>query len=185
MEQPLAPEIAPAPQPTPARPTTPRDPQDVLQQILAGLGIPATITLDTATGVTRLRIITPEPGRLIGKHGQTISQLQFLVNRILFRHDPNAPRVTIDCDGDDSGTPVPPVDNLLTKCAEAAGRVRRWGDSVLIGPHSQDERRRIQEHFAQDVEIEAISEGGDETANKKIMLRIRQTPIVAPGQKRS
>ncbi|MEI6084596.1 MAG: KH domain-containing protein [Verrucomicrobiota bacterium] len=182
MEQPLGTETAPAS--TPVRPTTPRDPQDVLTQILAGLGIPATITLDTQTGVTRLLITTAEPARLIGKHGQTLSQLQFLVNRILFRHDPNAPRVTLDCDGGGTAAPVQPTDDLLDKCTAAAGSVRRWGDSVLIGPYGTDERRRIEDYFAQDVEIEAISEGGAETAHKKIMLRIRQTPIIAPGQTR-
>jgi spoIIIJ-associated protein len=178
MEQPLVTDTAPAP--APVRPTTPRDPQDVLRQILAGLGIPATITLDTQTGVTRLLINTEEPGRLIGKHGQTLSQLQFLVNRILFRHDPSAPRVTIDCEGYRDRQ----NDDLINKCIEAASRVRRWGDSVLIGPYSPGERRRVEDHFAQDIEIEAISEGGDEAAKKKIMLRIRQSPIIAPGQKR-
>jgi len=175
MDQPLAPEIAPAP--IPVRSTTPRDPQDVLQQILTGLGLDAKITYEPP----RLMINTADPGRLIGKHGQTLSQLQFLVNRILFRHDPNAPRVTIDCEGyrDQQNN------DLLNKCAEAANRVRRWGDEVIIGPFTTIDRRVIHDHFARDVEVEAISEPGDEAARKKIAIRIRQTPLTAPGQSQS
>ncbi|MCG3147358.1 MAG: hypothetical protein PCFJNLEI_00797 [Verrucomicrobiae bacterium] len=175
MEQPLA------SAPVTARPTTPRDPQDVLQQILAGLGHEAQVTFDAQSTVPRLLITTAEPGRLIGKHGQTLSQLQFLVNRILFRHDPNAPRVTIDCEGyrDKQN------DDLLNQCSAAASRVRRWGDDVQIGPFGATERNIILEHFARDVEVEALSAPGDEAGRKNVTIRIRQTPLVAPGQARS
>ena len=166
--------------PAPVRATTPRDPQDVLRQILDGLAIPGTITVEKQENGLRLLVNTPDPGRLIGRRGQTIAQLQFLVNRILFRHDPQAPRVIIDCEGYRDRQ----NDELLAKVLEESDRVRRWGDSVLIGPYVQAERKVIEEHFSQDVEIEAIAEGGDETQKKKILLRIRQAPLHAPGQKR-
>jgi spoIIIJ-associated protein len=166
----------------PAQPpaTTPRDPQEVLQQILTGLGIEAKIEASTTPAGLRFLITTAEPGRLIGRRGQTLSQLQFLVNRILFRHDPKAPRVIIDCEGYRDRQ----NDELIHKCNEAANRVRRWGDPVQIGPFGPAERRAVHEHFATDVEIEAVSDAGDDTGKKTMTLRIRQTPLTAPGQSR-
>jgi predicted RNA-binding protein Jag len=53
---------------------------------------------------------------------------------------------------------------------------------VHIGPFAAFERRVIHQHFASDPEIEAISEEGDEAGRKKMTVRVRQTPITAPGQ---
>jgi len=76
----------------------PLDPREVLQKILDGLGLHTKVEVLTMDGSTLLHIATAEPGRLIGKHGQTLSQLQFLVNRILQRASAEAPRVTVDCE---------------------------------------------------------------------------------------
>ena len=171
-------DTTPAAESRPQSTGTPLDPKEVLENILNGLGLETKVEQSDLDGNLLLHITTPEPGRLIGRHGQTLSQLQFLVNRILFRHDPNAPRVTIDCEGyrDQQNN------DLLNKCAEAANRVRRWGDEVIIGPFTTIERRVISEHFARDVEVEAMSEPGDEAGRKKMAIRIRQTPLIAPGQ---
>jgi len=61
--------------------------------MLDGLGLHTKVEGLTMDGSTLLHIATAEPGRLIGKHGQTLSQLQFLVNRILQRASAEAPRL--------------------------------------------------------------------------------------------
>jgi hypothetical protein len=99
-------------------------------------------------------------------------------NRILQRHDPNAPKVIVDCERYRERA----KDDLLRRVLEAADKVRRWGDPVHIGPYSAFERRIIHRHFASDYELEAISEEGDEAGRKKMTIRIRQTPMTAPGQ---
>lgn len=154
------------------------DPRQVLQKILDGLGVQAKVEQFTEDGAPLLHITTDEPGRLIGKHGQTLGHLQFLVNRILQRHDPNAPKVIVDCERYRERA----KDDLLRRVLDAADKVRRWGDPVHVGPFSAFERRIIHRHFANDYELEAISEEGDEAGRKKMTIRIRQTPITAPGQ---
>jgi len=72
---------------------------------------------------------------------------------------------------------------LVKHALEAADKVRRWGDAVHIGPFSAFERRTIHQHFARDYELEAISEEGDEAGRKKMTIRVRQTPLTAPGQR--
>ena len=162
----------------PSAAATPADPCEVLQKVLNGLGLEAKVEQHIVDGAPLLRIATPEPGRLIGKHGQSLGHLQFLVNRILQRHDPSAPRVIVDCEGYRERA----NDELVRRALEAADRVRRWGDPVHIGPFSAFERRVIHQHFANDYELEAISEEGDEAGRKRMTIRIRQTPLTAPGQ---
>jgi spoIIIJ-associated protein len=164
--------------PAPARVATPVDPREVLQKILDGLGLQTKVDQQAMDGTPLLHITTAEPGRLIGKHGQTLGNLQFLVNRIIQRHDATAPKVIVDCEHYRERA----NDDLVQKALEAAERVRRWGDAVHIGPFAAFERRVIHQHFASDPEIEAISEEGDEAGRKKMTIRVRQTPLIAPGQ---
>ena len=155
-----------------AAPTSaPRDPRDVLQTMLNGLGLEATVERQDRNNQILLHISTAEPGRLIGRHGQTLSQLQFLVNRILLRADPNAPRVQIDCENYRNRQ----RDDVLVKVQEAAEKVRRWGEPVVVGPFGATDRRAIQDHFAADAELEAIPEAGDEAGMKKLTLRLKPT----------
>ena len=152
-------------------PSTPLpDSREVLQKML---GLHTKVEQFTMDGSTLLHIATAEPGRLIGKHGQTLSQLQFLLNRILQRMNPDAPRVTVDCERYRERQ----RDDILKKVVEAADQVRRWGDPVKIGPFSAFDRRVIHLHMEKDRELEAVSEGdGDEAGMKKMLIRVREKP---------
>ena len=161
-----------SPPPSPSAPATPAlEPREVLQQMLNGLGLQTKVESFTMDGSPLLHIATAEPGRLIGKHGQTLSQLQFLLNRILQRGNPGAPRVTVDCERYRERQ----RDDILKRVVEAADRVRRWGESVKIGPFNAFDRRVIHLHMERDRELEAISEGeGDEAGMKKMIIRVRE-----------
>jgi len=155
-------------------PSTPLpDSRQILQTMLDGLGLHTKVEQFTMDGSTLLHIATAEPGRLIGKHGQTLSQLQFLLNRILQRMNPDAPRVTVDCERYRERQ----RDDILKKVVEAADKVRRWGDPVKIGPFSAFDRRVIHLHMEKDRELEAVSEGdGDEAGMKRMVIRVREKP---------
>ena len=149
------------------------DPRAALQTMLDGLGLQTKVEAFTMDGSTLLHIATVEPGRLIGKHGQTLSQLQFLLNRILQRMSPDAPRVIVDCERYRERQ----RDDILKKVVEAADKVRRWGDPVRIGPFTAFDRRVIHLHMEKDRELEALSEGeGDEGGMKKMVIRVREKP---------
>ena len=160
----------------PASPAgSPLNPKDVVETILRGLGVPGTVELSLVDGAPFLYITTPDPSRLIGKHGQTLGQLQFLVNRILQRRDLQAPRVTIDCEHyrDHQN------EDILRQAREAAEKVRRWGEAVHLGPLATFDRRLITQHFDQDRELEAVSEPGPEVGKKKMVIRVRPTPALS------
>lgn len=158
------------PTPAPARPAgTPLNPKEVLVNILNGLGLETTVEEHNLDGTILLHIATPEPGRLIGRHGQTLSQLQFLVNRILLRASADAPRVTIDCEHYRTRQ----RDDVLQQVQAAADTVRRWGEPVQVGPFGGIDRRAIHQHFKDDPEIEAISEDEEGEGQKKMIIRLK------------
>ena len=165
---------APSPSPAPAPVATPSvNPQEVLQKMLDGLGLQTKVELYHMDDAPLLHIATADPGRLIGKHGQTLSQLQFLLNRILQRMSPDAPRVIVDCERYRERQ----RDDILKKVADAADRVRRWGEAVKIGPFNAFDRRVIHLHMEKDRELEAVSEGeGDEAGMKRMIIRVREKP---------
>jgi len=156
--------------PTPAAKSV--DPQQVLQKMLDGLGLQTKVERYTMDGTTLLHIATVEPGRLIGKHGQTLNHLQFLVNRVLQRADPTIPRVIVDCERYRERQ----RDDLLKVVLDAADRVRRWGDPVHIGPFSAFDRRIIHQHVQRDPELEVVSESEEDGGRKKMTLRVKAKP---------
>ena len=160
--------------PSPAIP--PADPKEVLQKLLDGLGLETKVSQHTMDESMLLHIETPEPGRLIGKHGQTLNELQFLLNRILQRISPGVERVTVDCERYRERQ----RDEILQKAVQASERVRRWGEPVEVGPFSAFDRRIIHHHFASDPELEAVSEEADDGGRKKMVIRVRPPPPSAP-----
>ncbi len=154
--------------PTPA-PSSDIDPRAVLQTMLDGLGLQTKVDPHVMDDALLLHIATAEPGRLIGKHGQTLNHLQFLLNRILQRLDANARHVIVDCERYRERQ----RDDLIKIALDAVDRVRRWGDPVHIGPFSAFDRRIIHVHMERDPELEAISEGEEDGGRKKMLIRVK------------
>lgn len=153
----------------PAAVSAPVDARDILQKILDGLGLQTKVERMTHEGATRLHVATADPGRLIGKRGQTLRQLQFLVNRIIQRQDPSAPRITVDCERYRERQ----SSDVLKKVIEAADTVRRWGEPASIGPYNALDRRTIHQHMLNDPELEVVSDGEEDGGSKKMTIRLK------------
>jgi len=70
----------------------------ILDSMLGKLGFHVELeTFDTEDGPC-LNMLTDEGAHLIGKHGDRLEDLQYLTNRILNKHYPDAARVKVDCD---------------------------------------------------------------------------------------
>ena len=74
----------------------PAQPKEITEKILATLGFDATVTEQKIGGDLMLDVKTEESGRLIGRQGQTLADLQYVVNRIVFQQDQTAPKVMIE-----------------------------------------------------------------------------------------
>ena len=150
------------------------DPKATLEELLRHLGIPATITEQPSEDQVMLDIETEEPARLIGRSGQTLAELQFLLNRLVFKNDSKVPRIILDVGGYRRQ-----IRELLSKRAiEAAEKVRRWGDIVELEPMNAYDRRIVHQALKDDPDVETHSVEVDGSEKKVVLIRPRRN---SPG----
>ena len=145
----------------------PAEPQVTLQKILDLLHIPATVEQHPMEDGLLLDVKTEDSGRLIGRQGQTLADLQYITNRMLFQQDPSVPKVMVDV----GGYRAQAREALVRKAKEAAEKVRRWGDVVELEPLSAFDRRIIHQALKDDPGIETHSVEVEGTDKKAILLR--------------
>jgi spoIIIJ-associated protein len=145
------------------------EPKATLQKILDLLGFTATVEEHSLEDGLLLDVKTEESGRLIGRQGQTLSDLQYITNRLLFQQDQSSPKVTVDVSGYRSQA----RDALVKKAKEAAEKVRRWGDVVELEPLSAFDRRIVHNAVKDDPDIETHSVEVEGTDKKVILFRPR------------
>ncbi len=142
-------------------------PKEILEQLLRELGFQATVEEHHLEDGLLVEVKTDDSGRLIGRQGQTLSDLQYLVNRILFQQDPATPKVTVDVGNYRSQA----RDALVRKAKQAAEKVRRWGDVVELEPMNAFDRRIVHNALKDDPAVETHSVEVKGTDKKAILLR--------------
>jgi spoIIIJ-associated protein len=145
----------------------PAQPKEILEKILATLGFPGAVEEHKFDDGLMLDVKTDESGRLIGRQGQTLADLQYIVNRILFQQDQTAPKVMLDVGGYRSQA----REALVVKAKEAAEKVRRWGDAVEMEPLNAFDRRIVHHALRDDPDVETHSVEVDGTDKKALILR--------------
>jgi spoIIIJ-associated protein len=145
-------------------------PKETLQQLLQTLGFETTVEEHQFEDGLLLDVKTEESGRLIGRQGQTLTDLQYILNRILFQNDQSAPKVTVDV----GGYRAQARDALVKKAKDAAEKVRRWGDVVELEPLNAFDRRIVHNALKDDPGVETHSVEVEGTNKKAVLLRPRQ-----------
>jgi spoIIIJ-associated protein len=145
----------------------PAEPKATLENLLNHLGFSATVEEHHLEEGVLLDVKTEDSGRLIGRQGQTLSDLQYITNRLLFQQDPSAPKIMVDV----SGYRAQAREALVKKAKDAAEKVRRWGDVVELEPLSAFDRRIIHQALKDDPHIETHSVEVQGTDKKAILLR--------------
>ena len=148
----------------------PAQPKATLETLLQLLGFQATVEQHTLDDGILLDVKTEDSGRLIGRQGQTLSDLQYITNRLLFQQDQTVPKVTVDV----SGYRAQVRDALVKKARDAAEKVRRWGDIVELEPMSSFDRRIVHHALKDDPDIETHSVEVEGTDRKAMLLRPKQ-----------
>src|SRR5437879_4505159 len=94
-------------------------PKEVLTKVLASLGFESVVEEQQMEDGLVLDVKTEDSGRLIGRQGQTLADLQYITNRLLFQQDTSAPKVTVDVGGYRSQA----REALVKKAKDAAEKV--------------------------------------------------------------
>ena len=142
--------------------------KNILETMLARLGFDADVEETPMDSGSLLNVKTEDdPGRLIGRQGRTLSDLQYLTNRLLIVQDKEAPKVTVDVGNYRTENRA----DLVKQAKAAAEKARRWGEVVEMEPMNAFDRRVVHQTLsdAEDVTTESIEIEG--TANKVILIR--------------
>ncbi len=141
----------------------------ILDTMLGYLGFTVQIDqLDGPEGPT-LQIHTDDSQQLIGRRGSTMEDIQYLVNRILQRHIPDAPRIRVDIEFYRSMR----EDKLVEHARELGERVRATGKSEMLQPMNSYYRRMIHNIFVDDTAVMSVSLDANERF-KRIQLKRRR-----------
>jgi spoIIIJ-associated protein len=144
-------------------------PKATLEKILESLGFPATVEEHRLDEGVLLEVKTEDSGRLIGRQGQTLADLQYITNRLLFQQDPGSPKVMVDV----GGYRAQAREALVKKAKDAADKVRRWGEAVELEELNAFDRRTVHQALKDDPDVETHSVEVEGTDKKMLLLRPR------------
>ncbi|SDU01442.1 spoIIIJ-associated protein [Verrucomicrobium sp. GAS474] len=123
----------------------------------------------------RLNIRTRDPGRLIGRDGRTLDEVEYLLNRLIDRDEEGdvhqTPRIIVDVEGYRRKE----QDDFLATIRQKADRVRETGKPETLPPMNAYERWMIHQAFQEDPEVTTKSvavEGGNGKL-KTVVLQVR------------
>jgi len=100
-------------------------------------------------------ITGPDVAILIGKHGQTLDALQYLLDVALNRAGDSRTRVLLDAEGYRDRH----AQMITAKAIEYAKRVKESGEEAVLDPQPARDRRIVHMALADDAEVYTYSEG--------------------------
>jgi len=140
----------------------------ILDTMLGYLGFTVKIDQEDGPDGPTLQIHTDDAQYLIGKRGAIMEDIQYLVNRILQRHIPDAPRIRVHIEFFRSMRD----DQIVDHARELADRVRVTGRPEMLDPMNSYYRRMIHNAFLHDPEVQSVSMDAN-ARFKRIMLKRR------------
>lgn len=145
--------------------------RDVLESLLSFMNVPATVNLEERSvgdqKSVSLDIKGEDLGILIGRRGETLSALQYLVNLVVSRRVKARVGVVVDVEGYRQRR----CESLQFLARRLADRVKSSGRAVTLEPMPPGERRIIHLELRDDPEVTTQSVGEGEDRKVAIVLK--------------
>jgi spoIIIJ-associated protein len=151
--------------------TTVESATKILDTMLGHLGIAATIEARETDDGPCLQIHSTESKSIIGRDGDRLDDLQYLVNRILRRQFPKAERIKVDCEHFRTIR----EDQMAGEIREIAERVKATGKPHQLRPLNAYYRRMVHNILTGDPGIQTHSPEGDDRL-KRITISAKSPP---------
>ena len=132
--------------------------RDVIEQILSLMDVSASVEMTISDGddiPLTLEIKSDDPGILIGRRGQSLSALQYMVNFIASRKHQSGVRVIVDV----AGYRKRRQEELGNTALRIADMVKSKGRSIMLEPMLAWERRAVHITLRDDLDITTGSVG--------------------------
>jgi spoIIIJ-associated protein len=125
----------------------------VVERVVGALGVGARVVVRESDDELSVSCLGGDVGLLIGKHGQTIDALQYVVNASVFRRG-GGKSVTIDAAGYRDRRRAT-LEGIAMRAADRAGS----GERVALEPMTSVERKVVHERLKEVAGVQTASEG--------------------------
>jgi spoIIIJ-associated protein len=136
----------------------------VLDCILGHMGIEATVAVAEDAERMTLNVAGSETGLVIGKKGQTLDALQFLMNKIINRDREGRKPIVVDSEG----YRVRRADSLVELALRLGEKAVRTHRTITVNPMSPHDRRII--HLALDKVPGVTTRSEGEGAFRRLLI---------------
>jgi len=144
--------------------------KEILETLLERMQEKAAVSAHQEDDRISLRIETDDAGLLIGKQGQTLDALQYLVTKMLAKKSRRKVRISIDVEAYRARH-----NEALAHLAQKYGeKVKKSGRPVILSPMNPYDRRIVHMALQDDKELKTMSRG--EGLYKKV--------VISPAKKR-
>ncbi len=145
---------------------------EILDTMLGHLGFVCRIHEIPSDSGLLLQVYTSEKEKLIGHEGETVEDLQYLLNRVLQIQDPASPKVYVDVEHFRDMR----NDALVQNVRKFAALVRETGEPFHLEPMNAYDRRLVHNAFANDPEVTTWSPADDARVKRITLLKRQQAP---------
>jgi spoIIIJ-associated protein len=149
----------------------PYNPRDIIKTVMNMMGADGEIRLVKGSSGPVYSLEGKSLGALIGKHGQTLEAMQFIINLILMRRADRKNKITIDIEG----YRVRREKSLRDLARRLADKARRDRKNVVLEPMLPSERRIIHLSLQNNSSVFTYSQG------EEPMRRV----VISPKKKRT
>ena len=131
--------------------------QEALQRIIDLITTDATVSVKEGTGRIYFKVKGGNAAVLIGKHGQTLEAIQYLVEKIVNKQQKERIRIHVDVEGYLKNRRI----SLQKLAARMAEKVKRTGKPATIDPMNAHDRRIVHIALKDDnvVRTQSVGEG--------------------------
>ncbi len=140
----------------------------VLEGIVEKIHPEATVEMQNSNGEIVMNINVNGSGIFIGRHGQTLEALQYIMNRIRMNKCRNAPHIVVDSESYRTRH----IDSLVSLAMRLSDKAKKRQGPVTTNPLNPGDRRIIHMTLKKDSELTTWSKG--DGTMKKVIIAPRQ-----------
>lgn len=135
-----------------------------LREVAAAMGLSVSVEREDEDDAVRLNVKGADLGLMIGRRGQTLDSLQYLVNIVANRHSDRHLRIVLDAEQ---------FRERRRKTLEAlaermAAKVARTGKEIVLEPMTSQERKIIHSRLQASFRVKTYSQGDE--PNRRIVI---------------
>ncbi len=142
--------------------------KEFLSGVIKAMSLDADVIVKEENDILHVSIEGDKLGIMIGRRGETLDAIQYLMNLAVNKNQENRKKIYLDIEGYRQRR-----EETLKKLAfKLADKARQRGRSVILEPMSSQERRIIHTALQEEKDITTFSEGED--PYRKIIIALRK-----------